>query len=309
MFIRPIALSTLGLAALGLAAPQRRQACSNPSIRVEYRSLSQAQRDGYHTAVKCLQTKPATSQFGSTLFDDFPGIHVKLNQEIHSVAAFLPWHRYFVHARELALKDCGYTGPTPYWDWTINADNLAASDIWDAKTGWGGNGNASTGANCVTDGPYANLRVNISTPHCLARNFNDGTEEVGLMLGQYHSAAVVEDLYAKQDWLSFWRGLEGGPHGAVHSEIGGDMSPSFSPNDPIFFAHHAQVDRIWTLWQGRNDTRLGMYGGWTNADAQDKLDATLDDDLVFYSIRGLSDVKVKDVMDTLSGPFCYKYDA
>jgi hypothetical protein len=29
---------------------------------------------------------------------------------VHSVASFLPWHRYFVQIYEQALKECGYTG-------------------------------------------------------------------------------------------------------------------------------------------------------------------------------------------------------
>lgn len=32
----------------------------------------------------------------------------------HDAAPFLPWHRYFIHAYEKALKDhCGYKGTLP----------------------------------------------------------------------------------------------------------------------------------------------------------------------------------------------------
>ena len=41
-------------------------------------------------------------------------------------------------------------------------------------------------------------------------------------------------------------------HGQGHIYIGGDMGSGGSINDPIFFLHHANVDRIWTLWQDRN---------------------------------------------------------
>lgn len=38
-----------------------------------------------------------------------------------------------------------------------------------------------------------------------------------------------------------------------HGWIGGDMgNPMISPNDPIFWMHHAQIDRIWSEWQKRN---------------------------------------------------------
>jgi tyrosinase len=42
-------------------------------------------------------------------------------------------------------------------------------------------------------------------------------------------------------------------HGQGHEYIGGDMNGgSPSPNDPIFFLHHAQVDRLWAAWQQAN---------------------------------------------------------
>ncbi len=28
------------------------------------------------------------------------------------------------------------------------------------------------------------------------------------------------------------------------------MDPWASPQDPVFFLHHAQVDRLWSVWQG-----------------------------------------------------------
>ena len=46
---------------------------------------------------------------------------------------------------------------------------------------------------------------------------------------------------------------EGGPHAAPHSFIGGPMLDMLSPSDPLFFVHHANVDRIWALWQDYND--------------------------------------------------------
>lgn len=38
-------------------------------------------------------------------------------------------------------------------------------------------------------------------------------------------------------------------HNVVHVWIDGDMGPSTSPNDPAFFLHHCNVDRIWARWQ------------------------------------------------------------
>lgn len=44
-----------------------------------------------------------------------------------------------------------------------------------------------------------------------------------------------------------------GMHSAGHIYIGGDMfESSGSPNDPMFFLHHANVDRLWAAWQAAN---------------------------------------------------------
>lgn len=36
-----------------------------------------------------------------------------------------------------------------------------------------------------------------------------------------------------------------GLHNRVHNWMGGSMGPGTSPNDPIFFLHHAYVDKLW----------------------------------------------------------------
>ena len=100
---------------------------------------------------------------------------------------------------KLLRNECGYTGPYPYWDWTIDADanTVPTSPVWDPVTGFGGNG-ANTGNStkgfqkCVTNGPYANVTLHIGTsdifsnediPHCLVRDWNNGQSagEVGDM--------------------------------------------------------------------------------------------------------------------------------
>jgi tyrosinase len=67
----------------------------------------------------------------------------------------------------------------------------------------------------------------------------------------------------------FWNQLEAGmpdvtppfaaipTHNAAHRFIGGHMGGAYSPNDPIFWLHHANVDRIWAQWQ---KFQLGIGG-------------------------------------------------
>lgn len=53
---------------------------------------------------------------------------------------------------------------------------------------------------------------------------------------------------------SFRANLEVGPHSWVHMLVGGNMVGAGSPNDPVFYLHHAMVDRLWAMWQKRHPT-------------------------------------------------------
>ena len=54
--------------------------CSNPTIRKEWRSLSQAEKAGYIAGVKCLTTKQSKLSLvdGDTLYNDFPYVHTTI---------------------------------------------------------------------------------------------------------------------------------------------------------------------------------------------------------------------------------------
>jgi hypothetical protein len=43
--------------------------------------------------------------------------------------------------------------------------------------------------------------------------------------------------------------FEDGAHMLVHAVVGGTMQTNYSPSDPLFWTHHANIDRLWTLWQ------------------------------------------------------------
>lgn len=46
--------------------------------------------------------------------------------------------------------------------------------------------------------------------------------------------------------------LEMQPHNLIHGYVGGVMSQFFSPRDPIFWLHHANIDRLWAAWIAAN---------------------------------------------------------
>jgi len=85
---------------------------------------------------------------------------------------------------------------------------------------------------------------------------------------------------------NFRQSLETLLHPNPHNNIGGDMSQMYSPNDPIFWSHHAFVDYIWAQWQASNGYGFGNDDGSIQA-----LDLP-------YTISQVLDYR----------PLCYQYD-
>lgn len=49
--------------------------------------------------------------------------------------------------------------------------------------------------------------------------------------------------------------LESGPHDNVHGFTGGFMQAFLSPIDPIFWLHHANLDRLWDIWSRKQKAK------------------------------------------------------
>ncbi|KAK3498101.1 uncharacterized protein B0T23DRAFT_394280 [Neurospora hispaniola] len=308
-------------ASLGAAATIPRQAdngCADPAKRVEWRTLGADVQKQYIDAVLCLKTKPSGIGLNTTRYDDFPYVHSHLDKTklaVHSVAMFLPWHRLFVQVYEDSLRDCGYTGPMAYWDWTLDAGDPTKAPVWDPITGFGGNGDPAidvmdSNMKCLVDGPLKGFQVAYTMkgyePHCLARDWNSGIAFPGDMLADSYNKEAVDKVAAQDNYKDFRYHLEGGPHGAIHSAVGGDMSPATSPNDPIFFLHHTQIDRLWTLWQmEKPETRTTDFGGPKTQNLSNPGEATLDDVMPYLNL--VPDIKVSEVMKTQTSKLCYSY--
>ena len=104
--------------------------CQQLAVRREWRTLSSSERLEYLRAVKCLSSI-SSSVCNGTLHDEFAYIHRQIGEyctstshkssnakaltsEAHEAAAFLPWHRYFIHLYEQTLKQrCQYAGTLP----------------------------------------------------------------------------------------------------------------------------------------------------------------------------------------------------
>ena len=197
----------------------------------------------------------------------------------HQGPAFLPWHREFIRRFESDLQSVDQRVTLPYWDWTT--DNKVDSHIWDQEF-MGGDGRAED--NKVMTGPFAfdagkwNLNINdVVEPNpqsYLRRAFGKfpgvstlpTAEEVvdALKVVPYDSHPWTPDSQPSfRNRLEGWYG-DGNIHNRVDLWVAGGTPPDYrdagsmfwstSPNDPIFFLHHCNIDRLWSEWQQQNPT-------------------------------------------------------
>jgi tyrosinase len=185
----------------------------------------------------------------------------------HMGPAFLPWHRKFLLLLEKDLQQVlgDSSFGLPYWDWANDAalPDPKQSAIW-ANNLMGGQGSP------VTTGPFAAGQWTLWPSGSLVRNFGQGTPTLPTQTDVDNVLTVTP--YDASPWNtssnpSFRNQLEGwlnGPqlHNRVHVWVGGSMLPMTSPNDPVFFLHHCNIDRIWAMWQADNPgAYLPITGG------------------------------------------------
>lgn len=270
---------------LALSSPTTAQSsrCARVSPRKEVRDMSATEWQRFARALQTVQ-----GQRSPNAYDRLSNIHNQYNREIHNVASFFPWHRQFLRELEVLLQQQDSSVTLPYWSWSFDSQAPEASPIFtDAYFG----GNGRQGDDCVQNGQFRNYRPAYPEPHCLRRRWN-----LGNRIGAFYSVEHINRLVSTSTTYDALRqGVEFAPHAAVHVNIGSDMSTMFSPNDPIFYLHHAYIDKIWADWQQLRANRLTEYGGRTAAGAV----GTMNDRMGPWNTR------VQDMMDTRS--LCYYY--
>ncbi|WP_426367488.1 tyrosinase MelC2 [Streptomyces sp. E-08] len=177
----------------------------------------------------------------------------------HRSPSFLPWHRRFLIQFEQALRSVDATVTLPYWDWT--ADRTSRSSLW-APDFLGGTGRARDGQ--VTDGPFARtgnrwtINVRVDGRDYLRRDLGAGGRQLPtraevdsvLAMETYDTAPWNSSSDGFRNHLEGWRGVN--LHNRVHVWVGGQMATGVSPNDPVFWMHHAFIDKLWADWQARH---------------------------------------------------------
>ncbi|KAJ5738634.1 tyrosinase central domain protein [Penicillium malachiteum] len=213
----------------------------------------------------------------------------------------------------------GYKGAQPYWDWPAYVeDGLENSTIFDGgpySLGSNGRGNSS----CVYKGPFSNYTTtfpyffndiimdNIEnngngsipswsfdySPNCFQRALDNESLRLN------NNASDIKQLLSQPTISDFQR----------HVAMGGDGADLFtSPTDPVFFLHHAQVDRMWWMWQFMDleNRRYALSGIQTLENFPASPELTLEDQITWGPLG--RNYTTKSLMAVNDGPFCYRYE-
>lgn len=190
-----------------------RAATTTNLIRVEWQTFKTTPHYApFLNAVRTMQANTNAADPNSWQY--WTNVHA--NYCPHKQPYFLAWHRGYLYYLERQIRlvsgDVGFT--LPYWDWFTNPH--VPAEFTDQASG--------NPLYCSRLGTDVYKALDLSPWAATTVNFQRGTVN------------------------SFEEKFETAPHNPVHNIIGNAMATMQSPRDPIFYLHHANVDRLWHAW-------------------------------------------------------------
>ena len=273
-----------------------------PFVRQSIASLTPAQIASLQKGFQAMMSRPASDPtsyrfqaniHGTSDAATTPQETQSWNNCEHGSYYFLSWHRMYLYFLDRILRAASGDANLvlPYWNWGDPAQRTlplvfrqpanASNPLYIGPPGRPAAldaGTASLGAGTV-DASAALADVDFDSPSGSGLSFG----------GQ-----IVPPMQFNSPHGDF----ESQPHDVVHVALSGLMGdPDTAAQDPIFWLHHANIDRIWNRW-------LAQGGGRT--DATDA--AWLNTQFTFYDEAGHAVFLTgAEIVDTV-GQLNYRYD-
>ena len=280
-----IVLACGSLTATPGAAAGSGASATTPFVRREIHKLSTPQVDAYRKGVALMMSRPQTDPTSwlyqanihgfPTDSSSFCGPIIGTSQPAwascqHGQFFFLAWHRMYLYyfeqilraAVRTAMKNPTYDFALPYWDYA--ADGVlpepfrkpgdASNKLYVAERAWACN----QGLTCVDMQTASSTVAMTRIPFCNC--VSSGACCPGCTLGQFPDQTFGGQLVPQPVHFNNRFGmLERQPHNVVHNAIGGPSGwmtdPDCAARDPIFWVHHANIDRLWQVWLNQGGGR------------------------------------------------------
>jgi hypothetical protein len=153
----------------------------------------------------------------------------------HHTDFFWSWHRMYLYWFERIVRkmanDPGWA--IPYWNWAPGSDLQVPAPFRD---------------------PASVLWADRNTA------MNDGTGSLNPLAVDVGPALSETSYFPAHNAIM-------GPHDSVHVQVGGLMKSTVTAaQDPLFWVHHSNIDRLWTVWisQGGGRTNPVTDSAWTS---------------------------------------------
>jgi tyrosinase len=226
----------------GTVSPQ------HPAVPVRHRlnidAMTPTQLAAYRAAIAA--SMQVSDERGYNFQAGIHGLPLPIGCDIaHGRPLFLPWHRAYLYFFELTLRAQGADVTLPWWDWTADRRIPTAYSRVRVEGRKNPLHSAKVDPVALSQGARSG---DVKAPNTVRFPGQAGSPPLP-------SADDVQQVLALGDFLDFTQQLEQ-LHNDVHVWVGGDQGHMsdipFAAFDPIFWAHHAMIDRIWRLWQLRH---------------------------------------------------------
>ena len=152
----------------------------------------------------------------------------------HNNYFFWSWHRIYLYWFERIVRKMSGDDDwaVPYWDWKKTKQRTLPAMFGDP----------------ANDELYVSQR---------APGMNDGSASLSPADVAYDIASSPINFTTASEYFEH-------PHGVVHVRVGGQIrpdksgwmtNPATAAQDPIFWLHHANMDRLWSLWLAQGSGR------------------------------------------------------
>jgi tyrosinase len=186
--------------------------------------------------------------------------------ETGQAALFLPWHRAYLKWFEDHIRDHDSSVALCWWDWSSplshkegipkaytvekvdgSSNPLYKFHISEPSSGGAGSepelGPIDEDTSRDPHPDFSELRRITKPPLRVTTALEQDEQDPAL------TREVGMELLSLEQFTDFSRALED-IHDFIHGWVGGTMSElSTAAFDPVFYAHHANIDRIWWMWQ------------------------------------------------------------
>ena len=225
------------------AAHRRNAFCSGSDtrpivLRKSINAFTPAELTKLQSAYTALRALPASDKRTWVLQADMHALFcdscTNSPTDIHGSWNFFPWHRAYLYYYERILGslagDINHFR-MPYWDWE-NVRTLPGPYRRRAAppTRYGT-------ATAIAEWPAGELPV------------ADGTT------ARINTLNLITDFATFGGSVCFGGAMESNPHGTIHMDVGQAGSPfhdmgnlGYAARDPLFFAHHCNIDKLWSGW-------------------------------------------------------------